>query len=39
MSLRVIWLFSRPYWWDARPGHPLTLRPATWLHHSTGSPS
>lgn len=41
MTLRVIWLFGRPYWWDSRPGQPLTLRPASWLHtsDSSGSPS
>ncbi|WP_371239602.1 hypothetical protein [Streptomyces pimonensis] len=28
--LRVVWLFSRPYWWDRLPDGRLTLAPATW---------
>lgn len=30
-SLRVVYLFGKPYWWDRLPDGRLSLQPARWI--------
>jgi hypothetical protein len=36
-TLRVVWLFGRPYWWDRLPGGRLTLVHAAWIEEQSGA--
>lgn len=35
-TLRVVWLFGRPYWWHRVDGR-LTLQPANWIKERTSA--
>lgn len=30
-TLRTVWLFGKPYWWERMPDGRLALQKATWL--------